>query len=143
MSSNIRPDDRLQAVLRGAFCARQRPIKDILAHQPKGQQAPPKGQQAPPKGQQALPKRQQARRLDPESNANSPPPKSSAATTNDVKSTMVSARSIAQSYIDNGGEVIDLFSAFAGVVFTANSSLALSCLKATDRWVCAKNAKAD
>jgi hypothetical protein len=136
MSSSIRPDDRLQAVLRGAFCARQRPIKDILAHQPNGQQAPPKGQQA-------LHKRQQALRLDPESNANSPPPKSSAATTNDVKSTMVSARSIAQSYIDNGGEVIDLFSAFAGVVFTANSSLALSCLKATDRWVCAKNAKAD
>jgi hypothetical protein len=136
MSSNIRPDDRLQAVLRGAFCARQRPINDMLAHQPKGQQALPKGQQA-------LPKRQQARRLDPESNANSPPPKSSAATTNDVKSTMVSARSIAQSYIDNGGEVIDLFSAFAGVVFTANSSLALSCLKATDRWVWAKNAKAD
>jgi hypothetical protein len=136
MSSNIRPDDRLQAVLRGAFCARQRPINDMLAHQPKGQQALPKGQQA-------LPKRQQARRLDPESNANSPPPKSSAATTNDVKSTLVSARSIAQSYIDNGGEVIDLFSAFAGVVFTANSSLALSCLKATDRWVCAKNAKAD
>jgi hypothetical protein len=125
-------------------------MKDMLVQQPKGQQALPKGQQALPKGQQALPKgqqalpkRQQARRLDPESNANSPPPKSSAATTNDVKSTMVSARSIAQSYIDNGGEVIDLFSAFAGVVFTANSSLALSCLKATDRWVCAKNAKAD
>jgi len=134
MSSNIRPDDRLQAVLRGAFCARQRPAEDIVAHQPK---AP----QALPKGQQALPKRQQTLRRDVESDAKPPPLKTRAATTNDVKSTMVSARSIAQSYIDSGGEVIDLFSAFAGVVFTANSSIALSCLKATDRWVCAKNAK--
>jgi hypothetical protein len=53
----------------------------------------------------------------------------------DVESGVAFAASLAQSYINGGGSVIDLFAAFAGVVLSENESLGLRCLEATDRWI--------
>lgn len=85
---------------------------------------------------------QQAPRRDVELTAAVPAPKENGATRGkDVKTAMASARTIAQSYAERGGDVTDLFSAFAGVVFTEDSAMALRCLEATDRWVSANDGK--
>jgi hypothetical protein len=57
------------------------------------------------------------------------------ASANDAQGAMASARLIAESYADKGGEVIDVFSAFVGLVSSMDKPLALRCLEVTDRWI--------
>ena len=143
MSSAVASHDRLEAVLRGGFSNRLRAMTEFTAIQPSVQQPPRREiQQAPRREVPQAPRREIEHREIEHTAAAVPAPKENGATRGkDVKMTMASARTIAQSYAERGGEVIDLFSAFAGVVFTEDSAMALRCLEATDRWVSANDGK--
>ena len=45
------------------------------------------------------------------------------------------AENLARSYVNQGGNVIDLFSAFVGVVCHRDSRVGHDCVTALDRWV--------
>ena len=53
----------------------------------------------------------------------------------DIVSVIRFAESIAQVYAERGGNVVDLFAAFAGNVVAQDKSIGLAALQATDRWV--------
>jgi hypothetical protein len=45
------------------------------------------------------------------------------------------AQSLAQAYVSRGGDSIDLFAAFVGIVVSEDKDVGLRCLEATDRWL--------
>lgn len=56
-------------------------------------------------------------------------------TSDDVASAIAFAKSVAKAHVESGGDVIDLFAAFVGIVVEQDRLIGLSALQATDRWV--------
>jgi hypothetical protein len=56
-----------------------------------------------------------------------------------VESAIAFAEAIARSYISAGGNLADLFAAFAGMVVSEDRAIGLRCLTAADSWVSKDN----
>lgn len=52
-----------------------------------------------------------------------------------IVSTLAVAKSLAQQYASQGGDVSDLFAAFVGIVTCESREIGLRCLSATDRFL--------
>jgi hypothetical protein len=55
-----------------------------------------------------------------------------------IEIAMVSTEKMIRSYADQGGNVVEFFAPFAGIVLEQDKEVGLRCLKAADAWISKK-----
>jgi hypothetical protein len=52
-----------------------------------------------------------------------------------IETAVAFAETVAKSYAHKGGDIIDFFAAFAGLVVSEDMAIGLRCLTAADNWI--------